>query len=141
MARKYRIVKKEVTNGIGEITSTIYLIQFKLLWFWVNATIRCGYTLCDKNIICIDKRVVEFDSYNMAKEAMNKYLINPFKEYYNGCKIINAYIGNGVELFVNKSYVKEVVTGTYYYECSLSLDHLKGKINKRIINIHYEAIK
>src|SRR5690606_2745673 len=85
--------------------------------------------------IMLGKSIFQFNSIDIAKEFLDKYLLNSYSEIYKGNKIINVVKEDTFkEIFVNLSNVTEYYSDTACYEFSESLEELKSRIDKRITN-------
>lgn len=119
---KYRIISKD-----GQ-----YLIEKKFLFWWVLASIKCGYTLGhfggnSSSDLMIHRCYFSFNSLSTAKEFMDKYLINPYKERYYGEMLIRIpWQSTRNEVYVCTSDVTEYYAKTPCYRSSSSLERLKS---------------
>jgi hypothetical protein len=136
---KYRIVKEEDYDPNGKLKNTWYFIQKKVLFFWINASIRSCYSLGKFHSGSSDKMLSRIAIYHLSREEaeyfLDKYLQNPFKEVYKGNTIIMAYDEHTphTHFFINKSNLTEHYSGVACYEYSSSLDELKKRIDSRIV--------
>jgi len=132
---KYRIIKLETKDGAGE-TNVNYRIQKKFLFFWINATIRYGYTLekfhGGSSDLMISKAIFNFSTLDEANLFLGKYFISPFKEIYKGNKIIRVALeAKWTDMYVNLSDVTDYYAGKRTYDYSFDLERLKSRIDKR----------
>lgn len=70
MTRKYRIV--EIINGVGD---RVYNIQYKQLWYWVNASIK-------RSMDVYSYGPWDFHSYKDAEDFIKKHYTYKTKIYH-----------------------------------------------------------
>lgn len=132
---EYRIKKCKKRTYSGNEIGAKFVIQKKVLFWWADASIKCGYRLGHMDStpsgLMLDKCYFEFASYGEALVFLDKFLVNPVDEYHKGNRIINVverHTWN--ELFVNISYVTEYYARTPCYCTSRTLEGIKDMIDK-----------
>jgi hypothetical protein len=138
---KLRIIKKETATTEGKVFMSRFLIQEKILWWWVDARIPCATVKSYGALIEYEGAIFYFSTLEDAKSALDKYFINPFKDVYKGNKIIRVmnsdfYKGEPYkDIYLNKS--NGYTESTRYksettYEFAYSFEELKQTIDNRL---------
>lgn len=144
----FRIIKKEKSNGLGDV-KTNFIIQKKFLFWGVNYGIKTHYyTYTDWNaghrnmpthMAHITKRVFLFNTEEKAKEFLIK-IKTPFNLKYKGDFIEVVFDDNTWnDVYINRSY-KGYWSGGSGYEYSKTLDELKEKIDRRKVKTKTSVI-
>lgn len=137
-ADKFRIIKKESINGLGEYSSYC-LIQKKFLFWWFNYKIErvfsesVDYNESPSHVALVTGRIIRFDTQDWAKKNLDK-IVNPFRERYKGNLIERLFLDHKMtDVFINHSYCRYGSRFGPYYEYAHSLEHLKKIIDERTI--------
>jgi hypothetical protein len=145
---KFRIVKREKTNGKGD-TDTHYEIQKKFLFWFFTYGLRVHYYTHDESnahlqnmpsrMAMLMRRVYIFNTLKEAKEILSK-VENPFVEWYKGDMIIRVFADHVLnDVYINKSYAGSWSNGIGY-EYSKNLSELKNMIDKRKIETKVSVV-
>ena len=138
---KYRIVKEETTNGLGEVTDAFYIIQKRFLFWWFDCNIPCPSTFSTSNTCYINTRVEKFSSKENAQSYIHDYLLKGYEEYYKNHKIIKLLDDDNRPIFIDKSDIVEMEIDKYcnsydyYFDYDYSLEGIKGKIDSKITKV------
>lgn len=136
MSKKFRIVKVEVTNGLGD-TRTEYKIQKKFLfWFFDYASKTLRSTHIDWNHRIRRAAFLNRTFLTLSSEEEAKYYLykikNPFLEKYKG-NMIGTVIKTSTwkDVYINYSHWA-YWRGDRGYEYGDTLEDLKWQIDKRL---------
>lgn len=138
---KYRLIKKEAVNNLGEMECE-FIIQKKFLWWWVTANLLCHYNTYNYRAMLITRRYT-FSSEKMAKAIFEK-LTSPLLFRYKGNTIQRVFVDHTLEdVYINWSNYtiwRKRDGNDACYEYSYSLDELKTNIDRRIIKTSIKVI-
>lgn len=141
---KYRIVKQETTNGLGEVVKTSYIIQKRFLFWWFDCNIPNAHILKYSVVCYINNNVKHFSSKEIAQQYIHDYLLFEFKYSYKNHRVIkvmdNDYYVETLKLkpmYVDISHVVEQkINDLMYYDkffhYDFSLEGIKNKIDNKI---------
>ncbi len=125
---EHRII--EINKG----DNSHFLIQTKILFFWVNTWIPTGYTLGrlsgPSSDLMLNSGPIKFHSLDNAKKARLMYVDNPYNEIYKGHRIIRVmyeYTREHVFVDINSRMTPYAGRRTRRYG---SLEYLKIEIDR-----------
>jgi hypothetical protein len=138
--KKFRIVKQETTNGLGEVVKTSYIIQKRFLFWWFDCNIPNAHILKYSGVCYINNNVKHFSSKEIAQQYIHDYLLFEFKYSYKNHRVIkvmdNDYYVETLKLKPMYVDVSDVIKNVDYDTChqySYSLDKIKQIIDNKVL--------